>query len=553
MAVANELEINELMARILLNRNKTIDEIRLIKNYYEGFIEPSLLTNAKAEAKVIASYCKNPNAIIEVFGDYDLDGATAMFIMTRALRDVALCPVGYYCPERIEGYGLSMNFCKTLVESKGTHDILVITVDNGIACANEIKYLKDNGIEVVVTDHHVANENVPDCLIVDPHNHNEPDTFKHLAGCGVAFKVAQLVQQEFEVYNMGDYAFAVALGTLADCMPMSIENIAFIRYGLDMINSDECPEGIKAMMSYMGRDTINANDVGWEIAPRINACGRMGDMNLAMKIFFPEEIPSEETIEDVIIKIEEYNIKRKDFTKKAQKLIEKIEITDDPVCYLDASEYPEGIIGIIANKVTEQFNKTSIVLSSNGKTMSGSARSVDGINLTEVLKAENEKGNIIKFGGHDGAAGLKISKDKFETIKKNISTTIGDMLKNISAKEKAEPELIIDELINLVHINKTTYELINMIPYDNNSFTNPVFALVDMEVEGVSISKSNPNNIQLHIKDETGRMSIWGWGMAPIYKAIGEPKRVHIAGTIDKDFMKPNRFTMKIVDILGAE
>lgn len=556
LEISEQLNINPLLSRILLNRNMNSDGIRIVMNdTCDAILDPRLLTNGKEAAEVIANYCTNPNAEIWTFADYDCDGAVSGYVMTNSLREVAVCPVEVYYPERSEGYGMSMDFCKKLVESRDpSKDILVITVDNGIACAKEVKYLKDNGIEVIVTDHHVAKDEVPDCIIVDPHNHNEPDTYKHLAGCGVAFKVAQMVHwilDSPEALKMFKYLAPVAIGTLADVMPMSLENIALVKYGLAIINSDNCPNGIKAMKEYMGKKTLTSGDIAWEVAPRINACGRMGNVYLASKVFF-EDLQFGETMEDVINQIEILNTERKDFTKKAKGFVDKTDCSNDSICMIDASEYPHGIIGIIANKFIEQYDKLTIVLAGEGDEMVGSARSVEGINIQKILKAEFEKGNIVTYGGHEAAAGLTIKRDKFDELKANISKAVDEITDALPNRELEEPELIIDELIQLAHINQATYDLVNSVPYDNKTFVAPVFALIDVDIEKFSISKNNPDNICFTINDESGKKDIWGWGFAPIYNKLGQPNKLHIAGTVERDFMKPKTFTLKIIDILGA-
>lgn len=541
-----------------MNRDLTENQINIVLNeLHEAIIEPEYLTNAIEAAKSIASYCKDPNAIIWIYADYDCDGICSGYIMKDGLKQVADCAVEVYYPERHEGYGIKMAFAEKLVESMKDADesirVLVITVDNGIAAVEPIKYLKDNGIEVIVTDHHMAKDEVPDCLIVDPHNFDQPDTFKHLAGCGVAFKVVQLVQREFDYYGMEKYLPALAIGTVADVMPMTIENIALVKYGLEIINSNECPAGIQAIKDYMGKKELTANDLGWEIGPRINACGRMGNINLAAKVFFTDELDYGEDIEDVINKVERLNSERKDLSKKAEKMVSTLDFNNSSICFLDASEYPHGIIGIIANKVLEKYNKPTFILAQKDNEMVGSARSIPGINMQEVLRKEHEKGHLVEYGGHEVAAGLTIDKNNFEKVKQSINETVNGIQLEMPKTENVEAELIVDELIEITHINKATFDLINVVPYDNSDFSTPIFALIDVEVLGTSISSNNKNNIKFTLKDDTGRIEIWAWGMANLYDSLGQPKRIHMAGTIEKDFMKPNRFTLKVVDILKAE
>jgi single-stranded-DNA-specific exonuclease len=354
-----------------------------------------------------------------------------------------------------------------------------------------------------------------------------------------------------EALKMFKYLAPVAIGTIADVMPMSLENIALIKYGLVIINSDNCPNGIKAMKDYMGKQVLTSEDIAWEIAPKINACGRMGDIYLASKIFF-EDLKFGETMDDVVNQIEVLNSERKDFTKKAKAFVDKTDCSNDTICMIDASEYPKGIAGIIANKFIEKYNKLTIVLAGEGDKMVGSARSIDGINLQKILKAEFEKGNIVEYGGHEVAAGLTIKKEKFEELKFGISKAVDEIIKSLPEKKSEEPELIIDELIQLQHINQATYDLVNSVPYDNKTFSAPVFALIDVAVEKFSISKNNPDNICFTINDDSGKKDIWAWGFAPIYKKLGQPNKLHIAGTVERDFMKPKTFTLKIIDILGA-
>lgn len=553
--VSKELGVDPLMVRILLSRGLSKDNIRIMMNeYHEAIIDPKLMTNAEAAAKVIASYCRNPEALIIVFGDYDADGVSSTYTMVSGISEVAKCNVEAYLPERKEGYGLSMEFAEALVNRGISTPVLVVTVDNGIACEEPVAYLMEHGIEVIVTDHHKAkSEGVPNCLIVDPHNHGEPDTFKHLSGCGVAFKVAQLVQEQFDVYNMANYLFAVAIGTVADVMPMTMENVALVKYGLDQMNSEFCPKGIKAMKDYLGKDTLTATDLGWEIGPRINACGRLGNIQLAKELFFANDNQSDESVEEIINNIERMNTDRKNFTDKAKKMMENIDVTDEPVFFMDVTGYPEGVVGIIANKAIEKHNKPVFLMAGHGEYMTGSARSVGGLNLHAVLQPEQELGNIVKWGGHEVAAGITILREKFEELKANISRRVSEIMPEPIESEIQDEELLIDEFIEIAHLNESTLNLINTIPYDKKVIPSPVFALCDVEVVSTSCSKKNPKNIKFTLKDYSGRSTdIWGWGFADQYKEMGEPKRIHIAGSVERNFMNKRQVTMKIIDVMGA-
>jgi single-stranded-DNA-specific exonuclease len=542
--LSEKLNINPIIARIVLNRGFGYEDARIILNdIHEGIIDPELLTNAEKVAEVIYNYCIDPLAMIWIFGDYDADGLTSVKIMKSALEEVAECEVNAYYPERTEGYGLNMNFCERLVKDLD-RPTLVITVDNGVTKVDEIEYLQSHGITVVVTDHHMAKDKTPNCLIVDPHNFNEPDTFKHLAGCGVAFKVAQLVQRKFNVYNMMKYTPYVAIGTLADMMPLTTENIVYVQYGLSIINSEDCPLGLKTFKKYIGKEKITATDIAWELAPRLNACGRMGNIQLATKLFFENE----KTIEDDMVQIDKMNILRKKYSDEAKKAINKMNFDNDKICIINATGFPEGIVGIMAGKAVEKFGKPAIVLTEHNGKLSGSARSINGLALQEIFQVEMDKGNIAHFGGHDAAAGLSLDLDKIEMLKDSLN----DCLPEINETEQVEVELVIDELINLEHINGATFDMINVLPYDSRTFRAPIFALLDVEVISVKTSAKNPHNICFKIKDGNKTMEIWAWGMTPLYDEQGKPQRLHIAGQIEKDFRNPRNFAFKVIDFIGA-
>jgi single-stranded-DNA-specific exonuclease len=179
----------------------------------------------------------------------------------------------------------------------------------------------------------------------------------------------------------------------------------------------------------------------------------------------------------------------------------------------------------------------------------GSARSVDGVNLQEILKNETLSDYIVEYGGHEQAAGISIKQEAFDDFKTEVASQVTI---DTQDEEVTDEELIIDEIISLEHINGATYDLINEIPYDNRTFPTPVFALADIKVVNTSFSKKNPNNICFEFMEGRVKKSMWAWGFADKYKSIGSPKTVHVAGIVDRDFMKPNCFTLKIMDIIPA-
>lgn len=567
--LSENFNISEVLINIAINRGLSDEEIKIVlRDYHEGIIDPHQLTNAYASAQKIAEYANDPDAEIWIYADYDTDGITSGYILKSAVKECAVSFVEVYYPERSEHYGLSMDFCQTLVKSneKEQKRILVITVDNGITKVNEVAYLQSKGIEVIITDHHKPKAEVPNCLIVDAHNHGEPDTFKHLAGCGVTFKVAELYQEimlnqynkQIPEHNMEKYIFAVAIGTIADMVPLTVENITLVKYGLLQINNEAtCPEGIKAFKKYVGKSFVSSSVIAWDLGPRINSCGRMGNVNLASKLFFVEELTQGESLEKIINQIELVNETRKEKTKEAEAMLSKLDIGDNKVCVIDASEYPEGIAGIIAGRATERFNRPAIILHGKDR-MTGSARSVNGIGLQELLQTQVHNGNVLEFGGHDEAAGLKVRRNQIDNLQASLNESLKDYEFEAIQEVEDNSELVIDDILCLEDINQNVFELINDLPYDKRRFKEPVFCITFLDVITAEPVKSNPVNLWLTVSDGDVQMKLKANNLAQAYKDMGSPETIHIAGNVKYNFMYgkgkgQTKYTFEIIDLMKPE
>lgn len=552
-SLSTELEVNETLIKVLLNRGLTDEEVRIVTtDIAQAIIDPSELKDAQQAAVNIKTYLDDEDALIIIRADYDVDGITSGYILGSALRDVAQCRVEVSYPERTEGYGLRKEFCDLVIDYKFKNNInrvLVITVDNGITAVDEVDMLKEANIEVIITDHHQPKEVLPNCLIVDPHK-DEEDTFNHLAGCGVAFKVAQLVQRLYGTSTMNNYLSALAIGTIADMMPMTLENIAFAMYGLDQMNSEECPLGLQALKEYLGKEEYTYSDIGWEIGPRLNSCGRMGNITLATQLFFTENKSYDEIMDDIVVEIDKLNIERKAITEtKTKEAIEKADESAN-VMVITLDGCPEGVAGVVANKVLEHFNKPVIVLAETEHGYVGSARCIEGLNIQEILKEQQEKGLLQNFGGHEAAAGLSINKKQLKPLRESLAKT---ELK-IEVVDKAELPLVIDDKLCLCDCNMNLLAILNSVPYDKNTFQAPVFELeVEVDHEKTTTTKSNPDNLWLAIKDKTGSKKIWCRGLTKTFASLGPVHTVRIAAQLKTDFMNQHRTaTLDIIDIKEA-
>lgn len=560
-SLANELNANSLLVRILLNRVNDKQFARVIlRDIHEAIKTPELLVNGQEVASVIVRHIKN-NSLIMIHADYDADGVNGGHLMSNALKEIisyvgSEAEVEVCFPERVNGYGLSMWFAEKVIEIKKNtnRDILVLTVDNGIAQVEQIALLMENGIEVAVTDHHESKEIVPGCLICDPHNHHvvQDETYYHLCGTAVAFKVCELVQKSFGYHDMYKYVVNVAIATVTDMMPLTDENIAFIKYGLELMNSDYCPIGIQVLKEYLGIDVINSQHIAWEIGPRLNACGRMGNTQLGAMLLGATDY---EEAHGLVNEIEKLNDTRKELTKKAQAQMESMNFDNEAVCLVELSDIPEGIVGIIAGRAVERFGKPSIVVTEHDGLLKGSARSISGINILPLLKREEERGTVVKFGGHEEAAGVQIVASKKQEFINGMNDSIRELISEQLVSESDidnEDILLIDECIQIQHLNKETYELINDLPYDKGVFRKPTFALVDCKVKDYLPTKTNPDNIWLTLQQGRQTIKLWCQGMTEIYKKLGCPPVIHLAGHIEKNFMAGRPYILKVVDIADA-
>ena len=550
---ARVLGVSDMMAHVLVNRGLSIEVAQaLLENPAMLLEAPEDIVGAEAAAAKIMEYLQKPGAEIWVFADYDVDGITSGYVITDFLRRASDNEVFVYYPDREEHYGLNMNFCNNIVARKEQDgvDILVVTVDNGVAALKEIERLQQGGVEVVVTDHHQPQATLPNCIVCDPHV-SEESAGHHLAGVGVAWKVCQLIDNAMDLDIIHEYLFAVAIGTVADVMPMTHENMALVNMGLDQLNSKiDCPNAFQVFKGHIEKDTLTATDIAWDVAPKLNACGRMGDIEQAAVLFYMNDSEKQEII-DAILNIIEVNEERKSHTKRAERAIEKMNFDNDCVCIFEANDYPAGIVGPVAGKLAEKFNKPAFVLQGE-KVLIGSARSAGGISLQALLAIELQKGNIVSFGGHDAACGLSVKADMVDAFRQSMNETISQMIEN-SEVTVVEPELFIDAEITLAELNNNVLKEINILPYDKNTFAAPVFSLNNLEVISTKRSKNNPNNICLTLKDAYGNMSqIWAWKFGDLYEALGEPERIDLAGSIDKDFMSKYKCTLKVVDMRAA-
>jgi single-stranded-DNA-specific exonuclease len=389
---------------------------------------------------------------IIIVGDYDTDGATSTTIAVRALRMFGLKQVSYLVPNRFEfGYGLSAKIVE--LAAKENPD-LIITVDNGIVSFEGVDKANELGIDVIVTDHHLAGDGLPKaCAVVNPNQPGDEFPSKNLAGCGVIFYVMLALraklreidwfkQQGMEEPNMGSLVDIVALGTVADVVPLDANNRLLVHFGLQRIRAQRCVPGIKALLGIGKRKLprVVASDLGFAVAPRLNAAGRLEDMSLGIECLLADN-PLE--AEKLAFQLEELNLERRtieaSMKRQAFEVLDKLNFNESKlksraICVFDKT-FHQGVIGIVASRLKDHYHRPTVVFAAgdNGE-IKGSARSIPGFHIRDAFEriALTNPGLLSKYGGHAMAAGLTIAEKDFTKFQQAF---IDDAQQHIAEKD----------------------------------------------------------------------------------------------------------------------
>lgn len=381
--------------------------------------DPRELADIQMAAECINSAVES-GELIAVYGDYDCDGVTATAMLVDYLRGRQANCI-YYIPDRIdEGYGMNVAAVEHL-KSLGVG--LIVTVDNGISCAEEIALAYSLGMRVVVTDHHIPPEKLPEAeAVVDPKRADCPSSFKETCGAGVAFKLICVLEGKEPEEMLGRYGDLLTVGIIGDIMPLIYENRDIVKYGLNKLRRNPCV-GLSAIMTCaaIAKDSVCSENVSFGIVPRINAAGRMGNAQRAVELLLCTDMLNALKLSQ---EIDEDNTRRQQIEKEifnaASGIIEKNGYHHHRVIVVAGEGWHSGIVGIVASKITEKYGKPSIVMSINNDITSGSGRSYSGFSLFEAVKACGDI--LLKYGGHDLAAGMSLKTADIDAFRYQINS-----------------------------------------------------------------------------------------------------------------------------------
>lgn len=555
--IAERTGLSERCACLIYNRGfRTADDAeRFLRNEEAVLHDPRQLKDMDKALVRIRAAVENKETVA-IYGDYDVDGVTSVSMLYLYLKSLDAGRIEYYIPSRDgEGYGLS---CSAIDKLKEQGVDLIITVDTGITANEEAAYASSLGIDMVVTDHHECRPELPECCaVVNPHREDSEYPFRELAGVGVVFKLVcayemMLCQERGEPEIEGvrricyEYGDLVSIGTIADVMPIVDENRLIVKLGLKMIEKTKRP-GLSALIDAVNAPSsasatpkkrkITSSFIGYGIAPRINAAGRIDSATKAVRLLLAEDAASAKNYAQELCEINRQ--RQAEENRIAEQALKKIEKSFDPendrVIVIEDDSWKQGIIGIVASRITERYGLPSLLISFDGATRGypspddigkGSGRSVKGMNLVNAMNSCDDL--LCKYGGHELAAGLTIERDKIPEFTKRIN----EYAKNVLTEDKLNICLEADCELDIRDVNmRFAQEILMLEPF---GVANPVPQFV---LRGVTVNRIIPisggKHMKLIVEKDGVNLTAICFGMNEAKTDINEGEQTDLLFTVD--------------------
>lgn len=523
--IKDTYKVSEIMAKLLVSRNIEFDEIdNFLNGTLDNLNDPYEIKDMDKLVDRIDRAIKDKEKIC-IYGDYDVDGITSITIMYQFLTKLG-ADVMYYLPDRlIEGYGINNN---ALDEIKRKNVSLIVTVDCGITAVEEVEHAKEIGLDICITDHHECAEILPDALaIVNPKRKDDNYSFKMLAGVGVAFKCLVAIAKK---YNLDEseylrYLDIVSIGTISDIVPLVGENRIISKYGLKMMEKTE-NIGLKALLKLVNYKEIDSMMVSFGMAPRINACGRMGNASAAVKLLLEKD---ERTAERIALELDNLNQERKDVEsvifEEALDTIEKNHLDKKNSIVLYKNSWHNGVIGIVASRLVNMYYKPVILLTKEHGLIRGSGRCPAGFSIYDALTECKDK--VTQFGGHELAAGLSLEEDMIPDFVEAFESAASKQKDGIS-----EQIIDIDAQIERKDLNiQIIKDIRNLKPYGQSNQM-PLFIYKGLKVNAIRTIKDD-KHLKLVLRDEKSLIDAVGFSMGSRRDEIRIGDRVDVVGNVE--------------------
>ena len=523
--ISKKYNLNKLLASILINRNIKEEQIKtFLEPTRQNFHNPFLMPDMEIAVNRIIKSINNKEKVI-IYGDYDVDGITSITVLKSFLEDRGM-NVDYYIPNRLEeGYGLNIPAVEKISNQK--YD-LMITVDCGISAVKEIEYANSLGIETIVTDHHEVGEELPNALaVVDAKRKDNEYPCRDLAGVGVVFKLIQALGMRLNIEEKEYLKFLdiVCVGTISDIVPLVDENRVITKLGLLLVKQTK-NMGLKSLLISSGYKNIDSNTISFGVAPRINACGRMGHADESLKLFLAKDVYEVNRLTQLL---NDYNKirqeKEKSIYEEAIKQIEEKQLFNKNAIIVGGENWHHGVIGIVSSKITDLYFKPSILLCYEDDLAKGSGRSIPGFDLHDALMKCQD--SIERFGGHAMAIGITIKKENFEKFSEEVEKVAEDAKIN-----EIIPIINIDARIELSEINKEIVESLKQLePFGEGNKT-PIFAFKNLKIDSIR-SLTEGKHIKMTLKDENTIIDAIGFNLGYLADEYRIGDKIDVVGNLE--------------------
>jgi len=550
--LAKELDIHPVLANLLVQRNiKSKEEaINFFRPSLDNLHDPFLMKDMEKAIDRLLKAIQNNEKIL-IYGDYDVDGTTAVALLYSFLKK-RYSNIDFYIPDRYEeGYGISIKGINFAAKNNFS---LVIALDCGIKAIEKIKYANSKNVNFIICDHHLPGDELPEAIaVLDPKRSDCNYPFKELSGCGVGFKLLQAfcIKENIPFDELFSFLDLVAVSIASDIVPIMGENRIIAYYGLKKLNENPII-GLKALkeIAKLNDTKININDIVFKIGPRINAAGRIERANKAVKLLTST---NETEAKRLAKEINDFNEDRKELDqtifKEAIELIKK-----DPdyhkkkTTVLYKEDWNKGVIGIVASRLIEYFYRPTIILTKSNGLINGSARTVEGFDLYKAIESCSHL--LENYGGHTFAAGLTLRPENLymfiQTFEKVVSETINE--------EQLTPVIEIDDILEFKDIDSKFFKILHMFePYGPGNMT-PIFISYDVydSGSGRTIGKNN-EHLRLELKQETVKKYFFpaiAFNMGHKVQDLIQAKKFNVCYSIDKnEFMNKETLQLRIRDI----
>lgn len=548
--MAAALNIPEQISRLLVLRG--IDNFDDAKRFFrpesESLHDPFLMKDMETAACRLSSAIRNFERVV-IYGDYDVDGTTATSILHTFLKSFGL-DVHYYIPHRFkEGYGINPDGIRFALEK---HADLIVSVDCGITAIEEAKYAREQGIDLIICDHHTVGDELPDAVaVLDPKRPDCSYPFDGLSGAGVGFKLVQATVRKLGLSEALPYQFLdlVAISIASDIVPIVDENRILMRMGLNLINT-EPRVGVQALLERIKipPGSVSTSNIVFSIGPRINAAGRMGDATSAVELMIADDITHARRYAS---ELEEINIRRRttdaETMDQAMNMLESdFDLDELSTMVLHHPEWHLGVIGIVASRLVDTYYRPTIMLSTVEGKIKGSARSIKGFNIYDALKECEDL--LEQFGGHEFAAGLTMEAGNLDEFRRRINSIADRRL----SENDFLPELQIDANLNLEQIDLKFWKLLSQFEPFGPGNMRPVFVSKGICIEGVPTIVGNGHLKMKVSQGKSGVMDAIGFNLhefLPVLRKCDE-NRVDIAYVLEENHWNGKRtIQMRIKDI----